>query len=83
MTCHPMGFWRHSNGTRSLAHLLTLSIRINLFIKVRLNTLLLPPLLSSSSSNNNNNNNNNNDDNNNNNGICKARIHRCSKRFTM
>ena len=39
---HAMGFWRHSNGTRSLTH----SILINLFIKVRLNTLLLPPLLS-------------------------------------
>ena len=37
-----MGFWRHSNGTRSLTH----SILINLFIKVRLNTLLLPLLLS-------------------------------------
>ena len=37
-----MGFWRHSNGTRSLTH----SILINLFIKVKLNTLLLPPLLS-------------------------------------
>ena len=45
-----MGFWRHSNGTRSLihslTHSLTHSILINLFIKVRLNTLLLPPLLS-------------------------------------
>ena len=37
-----MDFWRHSNGTQSLTH----SIFINLFIKVRLNTLLLPPLLS-------------------------------------
>ena len=37
-----MGVWRHSNGTRSLTH----SILINLFIKVRLNTLLLPTLLS-------------------------------------
>ena len=37
-----MGFWRHSNGTRSLTH----SILINLVIKVGLNTLLLPPLLS-------------------------------------
>ena len=34
-------------GTRmALDHLLTHSILINLFIKVRLNTLLLPPLLS-------------------------------------
>ena len=33
-------------GTRSLTHSLTHSILINLFIKVRLNTLLLPPLLS-------------------------------------
>ena len=41
-----MGFWRYSNGTRSLTHSLTHSILINLFIKVRLNTLLLPPLLS-------------------------------------
>ena len=39
---HAMGFCRHSNGTRSLTH----SILINLFIKVKLNTLLLPPLLS-------------------------------------
>ena len=38
-----MGFWRHSNGTRSLTHSLD---SINLFIKVKLNTLLLPPLLS-------------------------------------
>ena len=38
---HAMGFWRHSNGTRSLTHSLTHSILINLFIKVRLNTLLL------------------------------------------
>ena len=30
----------------SLAHSLTYSILINLFIKVRLNTLLVPPLLS-------------------------------------
>ena len=37
---------RHSNGTRSLTHSLTHSILINLFIKVKLNTLLLPPLLS-------------------------------------
>ena len=43
---HAMGFWRHSNGTRSLTHSLTHLILINLFIKVRLNTLLLPPLLS-------------------------------------
>ena len=41
-----MGFWRHSTGTRSLTHSLTHSILINLFIKVRLNTLLLPPLIS-------------------------------------
>ena len=41
-----MGFWRHSNGTRSLTHSLTYSILINLVIKVRLNTLLLPTLLS-------------------------------------
>ena len=41
-----MGFWRHLNGTRSLTHSLTHLILINLFIKVRLNTLLLPPLLS-------------------------------------
>ena len=45
-----MGFWWFSNGTRSLTHSLTLSlaqsILINLFIKVRLNTLPLPPLLS-------------------------------------
>ena len=41
-----MGFWKHSNGTRSLTHSLTDSIFINLFIKVRLNTLLLPPWLS-------------------------------------
>ena len=41
-----MGFWRHLNGTRSLTHSLTHSILINSFIKVRLNTLLLPPLLS-------------------------------------
>ena len=42
-----MGFWRHSNGTRSLTHSLTHSILINLFIKVRLNTLLLlSPLVS-------------------------------------
>ena len=33
---HAMEFWRHSNGTQSLTH----SIPINLFIKVRLNTLL-------------------------------------------
>ena len=34
-------------GTRlALTHSLTHSILINLFIKVRLNTLLLPPLLS-------------------------------------
>ena len=39
---HAMGFWRHSNGNRSLTH----SILINLFFKVRLNTLLLSPLLS-------------------------------------
>ena len=39
---HAMGFWRQSNGTRSLTH----SILISLFIKVKLNTLLLPPLLS-------------------------------------
>ena len=37
---------RHSKGTRSLTHSLTHSILINLFIKVKLNTLLLPPLLS-------------------------------------
>ena len=43
---HAMGFWRHSNGTRSLTHSLTHSILINLSIKVRLNRLLLPPLLS-------------------------------------
>ena len=43
---HAMGFWRHSNGTRSLTHSLTHSILINLFIKVKLNTSLLPPLLS-------------------------------------
>ena len=43
---HAMGFWRHSNGARSLTHSLTHSILINLFIKVKLNTLLLPPLLS-------------------------------------
>ena len=43
---HAMGFSRHSNGTRSLTHSLTHSILINLFIKGRLNTLLLPPLLS-------------------------------------
>ena len=41
-----MGFWTHSNGTWSLTHSLTYSILINLFIKVRLNALLLPPLLS-------------------------------------
>ena len=45
-----MGFWRHSNGTRSLdhslTHSLTHSILINLFIKIRLNTVLLPPFLS-------------------------------------
>ena len=44
-----MGFWRHSNGTQithSLTHSLTHSILINLFIKVRLDILLLPPLLS-------------------------------------
>ena len=41
-----MGFWWHLNGTRSLTHSLTQSIPINLFIKVRLNTLPLPPLLS-------------------------------------
>ena len=41
-----MGFWRHSNGTRSLTHSPTHSILINLFIKARLNTLPLPPLLS-------------------------------------
>ena len=34
---HAMGFWTHS---------FTHSILINLFIKVKLNTLLLPPLLS-------------------------------------
>ena len=43
---HSMGFWRHSNGTRSLTHSFTHSIVINLFIQVLLNTLLLPPLLS-------------------------------------
>ena len=41
-----MGFWRHSNGTRSLAHSLTHSILINFLIKVKLSNLLLPPLLS-------------------------------------
>ena len=42
-----MGFWRHSNGTRSLTtNSLIHSILINVFIKVKLYTLLLPPLLS-------------------------------------
>ena len=41
-----MGVWRHSNGTRSLTHSLTNSILIKLFIKVRLNSLILPTLLS-------------------------------------
>ena len=47
---HAMGFWRHSNGTRSLTHSLTDSpthlILINLLIKVKLSNLLLSPLLS-------------------------------------
>ena len=42
-----MGFWRHSNGTRSLTtNSLIHSILVNVFIKVKLYTLLLPPLLS-------------------------------------
>ena len=36
---------RHSNGTRSLTHSLT-RFSLIYFIKVRLNTVLLPPLLS-------------------------------------
>ena len=43
---HAMGFWRHSNGTRSLTHSPTHLIPINLLIKVKLSNLLLPPLLS-------------------------------------
>ena len=41
-----MGFWKHSNGTRSLTHSLT---RFSLIYSLRsnyLNTLLLPPLRS-------------------------------------
>ena len=38
--------WAFGRTRMALDHSLTHSILINLFIKVRLNTLLLPPLLS-------------------------------------
>ena len=38
--------WAFGSTRMALDHSLTHSILINLFIKVRLNTLLLPPLLS-------------------------------------
>lgn len=41
---HSVSFWRQSNGTRSLTPLFTHLTLVNLFIKLKINILLLPPL---------------------------------------